>query len=264
MNKNQKLVEDAKGFLDGLKAFHQKEDKEDNSSEVPSPPIAFKRTPGNWPSKETPKIDFHPQSDFRSQFITFVEVHFFLHKRLPSKKEAENKFGKITFQQWDDLTLSTQESLSNRGITPYETPIGYLEPNFVLACNLLSSPHKGMSVSARLKEAGLSTTQWQNLLRQEDHRKYWQDKIDSIFDEDVVADSKRALAELVARNDLPTIKYVNEMKSIYRPNDSNQTILTMLQVIIDIVAMHVTPEVLGKIANQLQESNIIETKELSA
>lgn len=263
LKSSEKLITDAQGFIDAWKNFQKKPSTEPTSNtEISSedPPGLSFRTK-DWPVKETPRFDIAQGTSFRKEFITFVEVHFFTTKRLPTKTEVSRRLGKITDEDWEALIVSTQDSLTNRGIRPYDTPVGYLEPNFVLAVNLLCSVHDRRSVEAKLKEAGLTTKQWHSFLRTESYMEYWRARLDEIYTEDVREDTRLALAELVAARDLQAIKYVNELDNVYRPASSNDLVMKMLQIIIDIVAIHVDPATLGKIANDIQSSEIINVTE---
>ncbi len=264
----RKQIEETANFLNSLKKFHQGSgDDESNLPETPPPSenlsLSF-RGKNDWPSASKPDFSFTPGTPFRNQFITFVEVFYFTSKRLPSKREVEAKFGKIAQEDWEQLIVETQDSLSNRGILSYSTPVGFLQPNFVLAVNLMCAVQDRRSVEAKLKEAGISTKQWQSLLRRQEYYDYYQRRVNEIFTEDVKNDCKLGLAELVAARDLAAIKYVNELTNVYRPQGANELIMKMLQVIIEIVSMHVTPDVLSKIANDLQNSEIINVKETHA
>ena len=69
----------------------------------------------------------------------------------------------------------------------------YLEPNFVLAVNLIVNPYDKRAIPAKLKEAGLTTKQWNGFLRIPQHHEYYKKRLDQIFDEDTQNDAKLAL-----------------------------------------------------------------------
>lgn len=261
-----KLAADAQAFIDSVKQFSTPERAEkygSPSKEVETPkPVQFfptfeKRDSSSSLSTEKfswPKLIV---SDFRKEAITFIEIFYFSHKSLPNLSDFVNKFPPAVLPQgpadWEDFLLSIQEPLQNRGIPAYEVPLDYLEPNFVLAVNLIVNAYDKRAIPAKLKEAGLTTKQWSGFLRQDRHYNYYKKRLDAIFDEDMVAESKLAIMRLIQANDLQAVKYYNELQNIYRPQESNQVQL-VLMAIMEILTLHVPPDVIGKVAESLRES----------
>jgi hypothetical protein len=243
---NVSLIKDAQAFI-------EKFGKRTPSETVPEAPIRLSfRKKGVWPEKVY---------DFRVEFLTYVEVFWFTEKRLPTEKEVRNRFPKETFD-WQKLIIDTADSLSNRGILPYEAPVGYIEPRFVAAVNLILAIQDGRTQAAKLKEVGVTSRQWQAYLRREPYRKFFEDRLNEIWTQDVKNDAKLALHSAIKAGDVSAIKHFHELENIYRPkHDANASLIQMLQVIIDIVAKFVEPAVLAKIANEIQRSPVIETTE---
>ncbi|MBA2350111.1 MAG: hypothetical protein H0V81_17690 [Solirubrobacterales bacterium] len=251
------LAEDAQSFIDSIKAFQNKtETKTKTETSIEKPflePVTYKGFDfTKWPKKKL---------DFRKEAITFIEVFFFTHNRLPvlqDFKQSNLEGQPANLSDWQDFLVSIEESLSNRGIPPYETPQAYLEPKFVFAVNSIVNPHDKRTIPAKLKEVELSTKQWTALLRNPVHLEYYQTRLNAIFNEDAQNDAKVALHRMIVGGDLQAIKHFHEMQNIYRPNqDTNQLLITVLKTVMEILAMHVAPDVLGKVAQALRQSEAI-------
>jgi len=268
MPKNpSKLAAEAQAFIDSVKQFQtperaakhqpkldaqnktQEEEKESQSSKQFLPTFEKRDQTSFWPQLKL--------TDFRKEAITFIEVFWNTHKKLPNLSDFVNKFPANLLpkspQDWEDFLLNIQEPLQARGIPHYEVPLDYLEPNFVLAVNLIVNAYDKRGVPAKLKEVGLTTKQWTAFLRIPKHQEYYQKRLNAIFDEDMVAESKLTVMRLIQANDLQAVKYYNELQNIYRPQESGQVQL-ILMAIMEILTLHVDPVTIGKVAESLRQS----------
>jgi hypothetical protein len=264
---SRRLLQDSQAFIDSIKKLDVEQPKEEEEvSEALEqsgpilPPVGFNKGP---------KLRFWPslQQDFNAELVTFIEVFFNKYNTLPNKADFERQFSykadllPQSQQAWEDKLLDLQEPLINRGIRPYETPPQYLEANFVLAVNLIVNVYDKRTIPAKLKDANLTSRQWTSFLRDEEHYKYYKEQLDKIFDNDLQLDAKVALHKLVQAGDLQAIKHYHELQNIYRPQQDNQkVVLDTLKVIMEILSLHVTPDVLGRVAAELRKANVIEAK----
>ena len=264
---SRRMLQESQAFLDSIKKFNEPkaepETVEPPSTEIEEvvlPPVGY---------KNGPKVRFWPslQADFNHELVTFIEVFFNKYNTLPNKADFERQFSykadllPKTQEAWENLLLDLQEPLINRGIRPYETPPQYQEANFVLAVNLIVNVYDKRTIPAKLKDANLSSKQWTSFLRDEAHYAYYKEQLDKIFDNDLQNDAKLALHKLVQAGDLQAIKHYHELQNIYRPQQDNQkVVLDTLRVIMDILSLHVTPDVLGRVAAELRKANVIEAK----
>lgn len=268
MATNRQTIKDAQDFIQSIKDFqtperaqkyskpNQENTPENKLNQSFNPKISFEVNPKN--SKNFwPKLVL---TDFRREAITFVETHYYRYKSLPAISDFKQNFEEALLpkspKDWDDFLLSIQDSLQARGIPSYETPQDYLEPNFVLAVNLICNPYDRRSVAAKLKEAGLTTKQWTGFLRQDKYQEYYRSRLDAIFNEDLQNEAKLALSRLIQAGDLQAIKHYHELQNIYRPNNTNQ-VLVVLQAIMEVLATHVEPIILSRIATEFQASETI-------
>lgn len=269
MASTQRLIEDAQAFLDSVKQFGTPEraakyaslkaEANKNQEEEKTPPKLPELSFEKPLTKPSPRSAFPllVLTDIRREAITFIETFYYTHKKLPNItdfKQAlpENLLPKSP-SDWEDFLYNLQDALKNRGVPVYDTPPGYLEPNFVLAVNLIINPYDRRSIAAKLKEAGLTTKQWTALLRLDHNKQYYQKRLNQIFDEDLQDDAKLALSRLIQAGDLQAIKHYHELQNIYRPQEQYNVTL-ILQAIMEILTLHVAPEIIGKVAESLRNS----------
>lgn len=279
MSTNRQTIDEAAAFIQSIKDFQtparaakfanqtntNKQSSEEPSNQSFTPKISFEISKNEKADESDSQRSFWPQlklTDFRREAITFVETHYFKYKSLPAISDFKQNFSETLLPKspkaWDDFLLSIQDALQNRGIPSYETPQDYLEPNFVLAVNLICNPYDRRSPAAKLKEAGLTTRQWTGFLRQTKYQQYYRERLDDIFNEDMQNEAKLALARMIQAGDLQAIKHYHELQNIYRPNNTNQ-IFVVLQAIMEVLATHVSSEILSRVATELQATEIIRT-----
>lgn len=274
---SSKLAADAQAFIDSVKQFqtperaakHQPKLDKQKEEESPKTPEFFPRTfekrdnnsdsPSFWPQLKL--------TDFRKEAITFIETFYFTHNHLPNLSDFVVKFPTNLLPKspadWEDFLVNIQAPLQARGLPYYETPPQYLEPNFVLAVNLIINAYDKRAAPAKLKEAGLTTKQWTALLRIPANQEYYQTRLKTIFDDDMVAESKLAVMRLIQANDLQAVKYYNELQNIYRPQETQQ-LQAILMAIMEILSLHVDPVVIGKVAESLRNSPQLKAIEVNS
>jgi len=247
-------LQDAQSLLDSIELFHNpNQDEEEPESAPTSPPFKV-----NFSAEH-----FWPQKQFvlREELIVFVETFYLAVGSLPVQSDFLSKFPAETLPQdvdeWKELLISLQQPLVARGIPPYETPLEYLEPNFVLAVTLILDAQDKQSIAGKLKKAGLTTRQWQAMLKKKQHMEYYRKLVEDAFDLPTQMETKVSLRTLIANGDLQAIKYYNELRAIYRPQQSNQELVHVLHVVMEILAKIVSPEQLSMVATEFQKANIM-------
>jgi hypothetical protein len=198
---------------------------------------------------------------FRVDVLTFVEVYYYENKRLPPANILHEHFkahpDRPNFLKgWNTVLDSISDSLLNRGIKPYNTVDNYVDPKFAWATSLIVNHLDKRTIPAKLKEAGLTTKEWQAFLRRKRHFDYFQSRLDEVFDNDVKNDAKIAPARSIQNGDLQAIKYYNELKNIYRPETQNalQMVSIVLTAVMEILAQHVESTVLNRVAAEIRTS----------
>jgi len=210
-------------------------------------------------------ISFSRKSDyeqpFRADVLTYIEVYYYENKKLPEVHVLHEHFKSHPdrpnfLKGWNGVLDDISNSLQNRGIKPYNTVENYIDPKFAWATSLIVNHLDKRTIPAKLKEAGLSTKEWQALLRRKRHFEYFQSRLDEVFDNDVKNDAKLALAKSIQNGDLQAIKYYNELKNIYRPETQNalQMVSLVLTAVMEILAQNVTSDVLNRVAAEIRSS----------
>lgn len=256
---------DAQAFIDSVNQFNKQEESNDSSSirDLGSDPP---RSPNlSFSSNLEKSLKFSPKTHYeqplRADLLTFVEVYYYENKRLPEFHVLHEHFKDHPdrppfLKGWKTVLDNISESLNNRGIKPYNTVENYIDPRFAWAVSLIVNHLDKRTIPAKLKEAGLTTKEWQALLRRKRHFDYFQSRLDTVFDEDIRNEAKLSLSKMVSNGDLQAIKYYNELKNIYRPEtqNANQLISVVLTAVMEILAAHVTSDVLNRIAAEIRSA----------
>jgi hypothetical protein len=266
-----KTIADAQAFIDSVKQFNKQEELPDEFSSslrnsgsdlVSSPNTSL---PSHIISQGFPQIRFSRKQEydqpFRADVLTFIEVYYYENKKLPDHHVLHEHFREHPdrpsfLKGWNQILDEISEALSNRGIKPYNTVENYIDPRFSWATSLIVNHLDKRTIPAKLKEAGLTTKEWQALLRRKRHFDYFQSRLDEVFDNDVKNDAKIALARAIQNGDLQAIKYYNELKNIYRPETQNamQMVTIVLTAVMEILAIHVPPDTLNRVAAEIRTS----------
>lgn len=217
-----------------------------------------------------------PMATLDPHFITALEVQYWMTGDYPSKKSLMELFGLSEAQYQEQISLSL-EPLKTRGLdiesllppTPVNErrPQNGLDPFFVLAVNAICDTMDKRSIPAKLKDVGMTSKKFQGFLAKDDHFEYYSKRVGKVFTKTTAVDAQAGLARNVAAGDLHSIKYYNEVTGIYRPNEQlTVNIGIIIGKIMEVLASHVTADVLALVADQLEEIVISEseTKELVA
>lgn len=275
---SSKLMQDAQDFIKSMEKFNE---RDRNDPSAPGNPDRSDRSsdPGSLKQKFLPfKVSFSPaqrfdnnsNAAFRADLLTFLEVFYYEKKKLPTVQEIHEHFrihpdAPSTLKAWAPVLDSIADSLQNRGIAPYRTTDDYIDPKFAWAVSLVVNTQDKRTIPAKLKESGLTSKEWLAYLRRKRYHEYFQARLDEVFDQDVRNDAKISLSRLVNNGDLQAIKYYNELTNIYRPeqNDPNRMIAIVLTAVMEILATHVSSEILSKIAAEIRTSPSV-TKVINA
>jgi len=275
MDQTASLIAEAQAFIDSTKLpTPAKANKHDTSQNRVLNRLAREQTPdeeeeqsfspANFSLPKTIKsdnpLDFFPvRTVGKNDIVAYIEQYFITNRTLPNRSEIHTRFPTITpdiwlVPEWDDLLAEISPLLQSRGIRPYtlNTPDA-LEPNFILAVNLITNPYDRRNLPAKLKECGLSSRDWKNLLLIPKNLEFYQEHLNKIFDEQTQLDAKLALQKLVSAGDLNAIKHYHELQNIYRPQqDMNAMLVLVFQSIMEILTLHVNPTILSTVATEIR------------
>ena len=135
------------------------------------------------------------------------------------------------------------------------------DPTFVMVAQEVLDVNSGKSLAAKLKKfepLGVNTKTWNNWMENPVNKNYFQTLLDRRFSEDVNVQADLSIARNVAAGDISTIKFYKEITGRYRPQDKNMQSLTLIiQMMMEIFARHVSPEIIGKVADELDNLPIV-------
>ncbi len=169
-----------------------------------------------------------------------------LHREYPSFHELDD------FLQFLDEHVNPL--LDERGLPPFNTVGDYLDHKFVAMVNVMIDPSDKRSDAAKLKERDLTTRWWNGCLRRKANREYYQTRVEAVFQESL-PDAKRAVASLINDRDLQAIKYYNEWTGAFAPQANEvQNLQLLVRVLMEVLARHVSSDVLAKVAEEIERT----------
>ena len=281
----EEKMKDAQDFIDSIQKFQNITEentpdgqhgtdslhhRDSSGSNHPSNPSGVKFLPFQIEFSPPQRFSNDSTKAFRADLLTYLEISYYESKKLPTVQQVHNHFrthpdSPKTLAAWAPILDSVADSLQNRGISPYRTTDDYIDPKFAWAVSLIVNTQDKRTIPAKLKESGLSSKEWQAFLRRKRYHEYFQSRLDEVFDQDVKNDAKISLSRLVSNGDLQAIKYYNELTNIYRPeqSDPNRMIAVILTAVMEILASHVSSEILSTIAAEIPSSPSV-TKVITA
>lgn len=216
-------------------------------------------------------LDEKPDYDeeLKNDILTYYESMFWLNSSVPSHSDVKERF-ELSDKEFETYYDLVQEPLKNRGVKlgPLHPPVKKkrgeigIDPFFAMACTLICDTADKRSTAAKLKTLGLTTKQWQALLRVPGNNEYFQKRLNIAFG-DTENSAKLALAKNVESGDLQSIKYYHEFTGKFRPqNETNLNLVFLLGRLMEILSKRIDPAVLAEIADEIE--TIIDVKELES
>lgn len=127
-----------------------------------------------------------------------------------------------------------------------------LEPRQVMAANIILNTYDRRSVREKLELVNVTPQQFAAWKRQPPFQAYLQTRSEEML-KAAGADANVGLVKSVESGDLTAIKFWMELTGKYNPKlDVNINVEGLLARVVDVVARHVTPEVMEAIANELE------------
>lgn len=112
--------------------------------------------------------------------------------------------------------------------------------------------HDKRPIRVKLKDLGVTTTDYNNWLKEERFHTLLKRELDARF-KNVDIDAQLGLARLVLDGDLNAIKYYYEFTGKYRPStETNVNITIVLAKLMDVLVRHLDSEVLDTIATEIE------------
>ena len=161
-----------------------------------------------------------------------------------------------------DLFGQVNATLEKRGIPHYEINFRNakleFDPTFIAAVNTLADFTDKRPIGAKLKQIGVSTKQWNGWLKSKKNYDYWHNVVDGLMNREVFEEGRLALAQNVARGDLASFKYFNELtdKFVASKEFDPRIIGVLMSGVLDIIMRHVEGTVASQIAEEIQAMGI--------
>jgi hypothetical protein len=197
------------------------------------------------------------QTDIK-EIITYYESQWWINNDYPSEKTVLERFS-IEKKHLVLIEGNINSALESRGLPPVEFSVAKikktdgLDPDFVLACNLLCDLNDKRTTAAKLKAIDMPTKKWQALLNDPNNRNYYERRVEKVFKNADIA-AKIGLAKNVETGDLQSIKYLHELTGTYRPNQ--ETILNLgvlLGKLMEVLSAILTPDQFVLAADRFEE-----------
>lgn len=160
----------------------------------------------------------------------------------------------------NSLVPRINQTLILRGYEPYiyemaldfyERPKNTLDPFFLIAVDLVTDTIDKRSTTVKLKQAGLTSQRWNNLLKDKRHYNYFK-KIHEEKFKQLKQTAEIALSKNVESGDLQSIKFFFEYDNIYRPETELGNISIILAKLMEILVQYVQPSQLQEVADKFE------------
>lgn len=166
-------------------------------------------------------------------------------------------------QTFSSAPVETQRAAVNRGLSPaayrlkHESkypPSDYpLSAEQLAAANLLLDFSDNRSHAAKLKSIGVSTTRYNNWLRNAEFAAYLRERAEQLVD-NTGHEAHTSLLRQVQRGNMQAIQYYNQLTGRFTPGAETQMNVAAVMIrIVEAVQRHVKdPEVIRAIAQEFQ------------
>lgn len=210
----------------------------------------------------TPKNLGEVDDDLVRKLVTELNFRYLMkggYPKLDELKEHVPELHDLGSEELQELFTKVNEILEEaRDCPPYQISFKEMriaDPHFVAACNLIFDVGDKRSLAAKLKDVGLTTRRFNNLLRIKLHRDYYQELIDKTLNVDVWDQGRLALANNVVNGDLPSIKYFAELqgKFVQQREFDPRVITYMMQSVLEVILRNTDSVTARKIADELEE-----------
>lgn len=145
-----------------------------------------------------------------------------------------------------------QDPVIMRGFSSRTIPLvmtAGLAPEELALANSLLDFADNRSFVKKLKDLGMTSTKYQQLLKKPEFASYLRTRSESLL-KDALPEAHLALIDNVRRGDLQSIKFFYEISGRFSSNDQGVNVAELLSRILEIIAKHVqNPEQLRAISN---------------
>lgn len=216
-----------------------------------------------------PEPSVIPESDPKvDNLVAYLETQYWMEGGYPFFDDLRQETG-YTESQMRQTLLRASSILTQRGLPSYALPPGpedsifkewtsKYDPRFVLAANMISNVTDKRSVSAKLNEIEVTPAEWDGWLTNDSYYKYYKLLVETRWSQlDEIA--KLGIIRGVHMGDLKTIQYYHEFTGKHVQTTAIQVnIGSVLQRVVEVLATHLSPDMLNTVANELSMENLME------
>ena len=215
-------------------------------------------------SSASPPIPVGPNNDQKNlrAILTYLDLYYHYNEgKYPSLKAIQSETNLPEQEILAILETEGNTLLKARGLPEFNTDQAYgnLDPEFVAACSLMVDAGDKRSKAAKLKVLGKTSAWWSASLKKRAHADYYRKRVEEVWDNELRENAKMAVARLIERDDLQAVKHFQEYTGEFSPANAQIFNLQMIiQMLMEILARHVTPNVLASVADELEKSGVLE------
>lgn len=201
--------------------------------------------------------DLQPLTSEELDMVAYFEEHWLRYHKLPELNDVKRRYPLPVDDLFKNPTF--QLSLSNRGI-PLPTPQGGSNPlDTGLSREQIAAIQKFLDIEDRrtlqtkLKEIGVTTTQWYGWMKQKRFKEFVLDASTEDFEENI-HEAQMGLRRAMDRGETAAIKFYYELTKRYNSSEGAiGNLKVVIAQIIEAVQRHVTdPETLVAISRDFE------------
>lgn len=180
--------------------------------------------------------------------INHCEKEWFLHGRLPTPEQLQDKFN-LTPKALMEMLQRTKESFDGRGIPSIEGRT--LTAEQVTAINLILNTTDKRSQNKKLQDMDISAAKWNGWKQNPQFKEYYKARVESIFG-DALPDVHMALMDRATNGDLGALKFYYEITGHYTSEGKAVDLKMIMERVFEVISIHVKdPSLLAAIGGDL-------------
>jgi hypothetical protein len=245
---------------------------------LPEVDLGFDESPN--PSQTKPQVFKLPSLHYDDKnavmhFVTYLKTAFhddlFSDPGYPSLSEA-SRASRLEESQIRRIIHDVNKALELQGYEPFVfeiTPVGkktsdFLDPFFVLAVDMICDPMDKRSNTAIFKQANITSVRFKHLCKDAAHLAYYDARREEMWGS-VTKQAEIAIAKNIESRDLQSIKFMYELKNIYRPDSELTLNLTLIiSRLMEVLVKFVDPQVLPQVAEEFDKVINAPSKEIAS
>jgi len=182
--------------------------------------------------------------------INHCEIEWFLHGRLPTPEQLQDKFKmtpKALMKVLNDEDV--KKSFEGRGIPVIEGRT--LTAEQVTAINTILNTTDKRSQSKKLADMGIGAAKWNGWKQSPAFKEYYKQRVEAIFG-DALPDVHMALMDRATNGDLGALKFYYEITGHYTSEGKAVDLKMIMERVFEIISIHVKdPSMLAAIGGDL-------------